>query len=160
MFSLCHTLRRLTDKVLHSCIGKYLYRQTVGSPENVNSAIEQFTYVGDVTNEVDRVKLSLFGVMVQEPLFDQLRAKEQLGYIVSPDIVSDVYADTETVPSELGVEWRTQVDWFHGITSDRSIGTRCRLPRDASRRFLGELQGDVGRDERGRFRQVQRDGRE
>lgn len=54
----------------------------VGSAENANSAIEQFTYVGDITNDDLRVKLSLLGTMVQEPLFDQLRTKEQLGYIV------------------------------------------------------------------------------
>ena len=54
----------------------------MGSVENVNSAIEQFTYIGDITHQKDRVALSLLGQMVQEPLFDQLRAKEQLGYIV------------------------------------------------------------------------------
>lgn len=63
-------------------LGKHLLREAVASPENVNSAIEQFTYIGDINDEVARVKLSLFGAMVQEPLFDQLRAKEQLGYIV------------------------------------------------------------------------------
>lgn len=45
--------------------------------------MEQFTYVGDVTNDDLRNKLSLFGHLVSDPLFDDLRTKQQLGYIVS-----------------------------------------------------------------------------
>lgn len=62
--------------------GKHLLRQDVGNPENVNSAVEQFTYCGDLTDEAVRTRLSVLSAMVQEPLFDDLRAKQQLGYIV------------------------------------------------------------------------------
>ncbi|ORY56460.1 Metalloenzyme, LuxS/M16 peptidase-like protein [Leucosporidium creatinivorum] len=63
--------------------GKYLRRVPVGNPENSNSAIEQFTYIGDIYDDLERAKLSVFATIVQEPLFDDLRAKQQLGYIVS-----------------------------------------------------------------------------
>ncbi|GAA5915532.1 hypothetical protein JCM5296_001752 [Sporobolomyces johnsonii] len=63
--------------------GKYLTRRPVANPENANSAVEQFTYIGDILDDLLRVKLSLFGTIVSEPLFDILRAREQLGYIVS-----------------------------------------------------------------------------
>ncbi|GAA6044580.1 A-factor-processing enzyme [Rhodotorula toruloides] len=63
--------------------GKWLARRPVDNPANANSAVEQFTYVGDIYDDVLRAKLSLFGTMVSEPLFDDLRAKQQLGYIVS-----------------------------------------------------------------------------
>lgn len=62
--------------------GKWLARRPVDNPANANSAVEQFTYVGDIYDDVLRAKLSLFGTMVSEPLFDDLRAKQQLGYIV------------------------------------------------------------------------------
>ncbi|KAK4058930.1 metalloprotease [Microbotryomycetes sp. JL221] len=63
--------------------GKYLRREPVGNPENKNSSIEQFTYIGNIYDDIERCKLSLFAWIVQEPIFDVLRAKEQLGYIVS-----------------------------------------------------------------------------
>jgi secreted Zn-dependent insulinase-like peptidase len=63
--------------------GKFLCRIPVGNAENSNSAIEQFTYIGDIYDDLERAKLSVFATIVQEPLFDDLRAKQQLGYIVS-----------------------------------------------------------------------------
>lgn len=63
--------------------GKWLARRPVANPENSNSAIEQFTYVGDIYDDLLRAKLSLFSTMVSDPLFDELRTKQQLGYIVS-----------------------------------------------------------------------------
>ncbi|POY74423.1 hypothetical protein BMF94_2617 [Rhodotorula taiwanensis] len=63
--------------------GKWLARRPVANPENSNSAIEQFTYVGDVYDDALRAKLSLFTTMISDPLFDDLRTKQQLGYIVS-----------------------------------------------------------------------------
>jgi insulysin len=62
--------------------GRYITKATVENAENVNSAIEQFTYVGDITNDRERALASVFSTMVSDPLFDQLRTKEQLGYIV------------------------------------------------------------------------------
>ena len=74
---------QLSHRALVVPKGKHLRRELVGNPQNSNSAIEQFTYIGDVYDDVDRCKLSLLSWIVQEPIFDVLRAKEQLGYIVS-----------------------------------------------------------------------------
>ncbi|BGP54049.1 hypothetical protein JCM8202_003048 [Rhodotorula sphaerocarpa] len=63
--------------------GKWLARRPVANPENANSAVEQFTYVGDIYDDDLRVKLSLLSTMVSDPLFDDLRTKQQLGYIVA-----------------------------------------------------------------------------
>lgn len=113
-----HTFCVLTQSLLLS--GKFLTVAQVGNPENVNSAVEQFTYVGDITDDSLRTKLAVFGTMVQEPLFDQLRAREQLGYIVStihPFSSGSLFL-TRYICT--GLEWPSQVDWFHWTSSCRS----------------------------------------
>ena len=60
----------------------YTYKRTLGDPQNVNHCIEYYLLVGDVSDRVLRSKLSLLGQMTNEVGFDQLRTKEQLGYIV------------------------------------------------------------------------------
>ncbi|BGP14041.1 hypothetical protein JCM10213_005625 [Rhodosporidiobolus nylandii] len=63
--------------------GKTLARRFVANPEDPNNGIEQFTYVGDLYDDDLRTKLSLFGTLVADVLFDDLRGQQQLGYIVS-----------------------------------------------------------------------------
>lgn len=58
------------------------YRRDLVDPANVNNCIEYYLYVGNVADMVLRAKLILLGQMTDEPGFDQLRTKEQLGYIV------------------------------------------------------------------------------
>ena len=60
----------------------YIYTRSVANPNNINSAIEFYLQVGDVKDPQDRNRLALFQQIVNEPAFDQLRTKEQLGYIV------------------------------------------------------------------------------
>ena len=60
----------------------HTYSRTLGDPANVNHCIEYYLYVGSVTDHVLRAKLLLLAQMTDEPGFDQLRTKEQLGYIV------------------------------------------------------------------------------
>lgn len=79
--TLTHSFYR-TDWARKCRAGKHLARRFGGNPENSNSAIEQFTYIGDLHDDLLRAKLSVFGQIVSEPLFDILRAREQLGYIV------------------------------------------------------------------------------
>lgn len=62
--------------------GNYLYSKTLKDPANVNHAIEYLLYVGDKSIRDLRSKTMLFEQMTQEPVFDQLRTKEQLGYVV------------------------------------------------------------------------------
>ena len=57
-------------------------QRKLGDPANVNHCIEYYVYVGDVIDRVLRAKLLLLGQMTEEAGFDQLRTKEQLGYIV------------------------------------------------------------------------------
>ena len=48
----------------------------------MNHAIDYYLHVGSNTDMKLRAMLSLFAQMTSEPAFDQLRTKEQLGYIV------------------------------------------------------------------------------
>jgi len=54
----------------------------VPNPSNVNSAIEHLCYVGDINDQALRVRLFLYAQILEEPCFNTLRTKEQLGYIV------------------------------------------------------------------------------
>lgn len=60
----------------------FTYKRSLGDPANVNHCIEYYLLVGRVTDRTLRAKLSLLGQMTSELGFDQLRTKEQLGYIV------------------------------------------------------------------------------
>ncbi|TIC14554.1 a-pheromone processing metallopeptidase Ste23 [Wallemia mellicola] len=62
--------------------GDHVYVKKVQNPAQINSAIEYYNEVGDVVDLDLRTKLSLFAQIVHEPAFDQLRTKEQLGYMV------------------------------------------------------------------------------
>ncbi|KAI8388880.1 Metalloenzyme, LuxS/M16 peptidase-like protein [Radiomyces spectabilis] len=61
---------------------KWVYQKEVEDPHNVNSGIEYLIQVGNVTQTELRARLSLLAQIAQEPCFDQLRTKEQLGYLV------------------------------------------------------------------------------
>ena len=60
----------------------YIYGRTLQDPENVNHCIEYIIYVGDDQDRKLRAKVMLLAQMTNEPCFDQLRTKEQLGYVV------------------------------------------------------------------------------
>jgi insulysin len=60
----------------------YIYRHTLKDPANVNHAVESFFPVGDSSDRSLRAKLLLMAQILDEPIFDQLRTKEQLGYVV------------------------------------------------------------------------------
>ena len=60
----------------------HVYNKTLEDPETVNHCIETWFYVGDRADRQLRVRTLLLDQMVHEPAFDQLRTKEQLGYIV------------------------------------------------------------------------------
>lgn len=68
--------------VLLTAGSKYVYQRQVSDRENVNSALEYYAQVGNVTEIPRRARLSLLAQIAQEPCFDQLRTKEQLGYLV------------------------------------------------------------------------------
>lgn len=60
----------------------YTYRRNLADPANVNHCIEYYVFVGSATDRTLRAKLILLAQMTDEAGFDQLRTKEQLGYIV------------------------------------------------------------------------------
>jgi len=60
----------------------YTYRRTLGDPANVNHCIEYYVFIGSVIDRLLRAKTLLLAQMTEEIGFDQLRTKEQLGYIV------------------------------------------------------------------------------
>ncbi|EXJ84618.1 insulysin [Capronia epimyces CBS 606.96] len=60
----------------------FVYKHTLGDPANINNAIEYYLDVGHVMDIPLRSRLQLFAQITDEPAFDQLRTKEQLGYVV------------------------------------------------------------------------------
>lgn len=60
----------------------FVYKKELRDPANVNHCIESWFYVGDRGDRHVRAKTLLVDQMIHEPAFDQLRTKEQLGYIV------------------------------------------------------------------------------
>ncbi|GMF28363.1 unnamed protein product [Phytophthora fragariaefolia] len=71
----------LGRQVKLSCGVHYIYKCVHPNPDNANCAVN-CTYQIGAENYIDRAKLALFSQIVDEPLFDQLRTKEQLGYTV------------------------------------------------------------------------------
>ncbi|EST05004.1 Peptidase M16, N-terminal [Kalmanozyma brasiliensis GHG001] len=59
-----------------------IWNLPVNNAANVNNAIEYYVQVGEPTDISLRAPLSLFAQIANEPVFDQLRTKEQLGYLV------------------------------------------------------------------------------
>lgn len=60
----------------------YTYPRKLGDPANVNNCIEYYLQVGAITDRDLRAKLLLLSQLTDEAGFDQLRTKEQLGYVV------------------------------------------------------------------------------
>ncbi|KAF2403106.1 a-pheromone processing metallopeptidase Ste23 [Trichodelitschia bisporula] len=60
----------------------FVYERFLKDPANINHCIEYNLYVGDYCDRVLKAKATLFGQIADEPCFDQLRTKEQLGYVV------------------------------------------------------------------------------
>ncbi|KAG7394805.1 hypothetical protein PHYBOEH_004657 [Phytophthora boehmeriae] len=71
----------LGRQVKMSCGVHYIYKCLHPNPDNANCAVNCTYQIGE-ENYLDRARLALFCQMVDEPLFDQLRTKEQLGYTV------------------------------------------------------------------------------
>lgn len=65
----------------------YRYERTLANKENINHCIEYILYIGKNSDRALRAKLLLLGQMTDEPCFDQLRTKEQLGYVVGSGAV-------------------------------------------------------------------------
>ncbi|KAI0815411.1 peptidase M16 inactive domain-containing protein [Xylaria sp. FL0064] len=60
----------------------YLYKKTLKDPANVNHCLGYYLHIGDKGDRLIRAKTQLLDQILYEPAFDQLRTKEQLGYLV------------------------------------------------------------------------------
>ncbi|KAF9941217.1 Insulinase (Peptidase M16) [Modicella reniformis] len=59
-----------------------VYKRDVPDINNVNSGIEYYLQIGDATSKEIRARVQIMAQIVHEPCFNQLRTKEQLGYLV------------------------------------------------------------------------------
>lgn len=85
----------------------FTYKRTLGDPANVNHCIEYYVYIGDAADRTLRAKLLLLGQLTDEPGFDQLRSKEQLGYIVwtGPKLMVTTMGYRVVIQSERATEY-------------------------------------------------------
>ncbi|KAJ4374648.1 metalloprotease [Didymella sp. IMI 355093] len=61
----------------------YLYERVLHNPRNTNHCLEYLISVGSVSDRSLRAKLLLFSQIAEEPCFNTLRTKEQLGYMIT-----------------------------------------------------------------------------
>ena len=71
----------------------YVYEKELKDKANVNHCIEYSLYMGDTSDRDLHAQILLVAQMTDEPAFNQLRTKEQLGYVVfSGAVFSDNWA--------------------------------------------------------------------
>lgn len=71
----------------------YVYERQLKDEQNVNHCIEYMLQTGHVGDRDMRARLLVFAQMTEEPAFDQLRTKEQLGYVVFSGVASNICTD-------------------------------------------------------------------
>jgi insulysin len=81
----------------------HVFKKTLKDPANVNHCVETWFYVGSREDRGVRTKTLLLDQMLHEPAFDQLRTKEQLGYIAfsGPRAFSTTYGFRFLIQSEM-----------------------------------------------------------
>ncbi|KAK8089998.1 peptidase M16 inactive domain-containing protein [Apiospora hydei] len=93
----------------------YLYKKTLKDPANVNHCIEYYLHIGNKGDRMVRAKTQLLDQIIHEPAFDQLRTKEQLGYVVFSGLrgCSTTYGFRFIIQSERTSEYlETRIDSF------------------------------------------------
>ncbi|KAF8947270.1 Insulinase (Peptidase M16) [Haplosporangium gracile] len=61
---------------------KAVYKRDVPDPNNVNSGLEYYLQIENAASKVSRARIQIMAQIINEPCFNQLRTKEQLGYLV------------------------------------------------------------------------------
>ncbi|KAF8163442.1 Metalloenzyme, LuxS/M16 peptidase-like protein [Crassisporium funariophilum] len=61
----------------------FIWSAPLPNPNQANSALTYYTHYGSIENQTLRVTSSVLTQILQEPAFNVLRTREQLGYIVS-----------------------------------------------------------------------------
>ena len=93
----------------------FLYERPIKNPDNVNHCIDYILYIGSNLPRPTRARLLLLGQLINEPCFDQLRTKEQLGYVVfsMPIFIKGSAAFRVLIQSERDCEYlQTRIDNF------------------------------------------------
>ena len=93
----------------------HVYKHTLKNPDNINHCIDYMVFIGNNVDYSQRAKLLLLADLLNEPCFDQLRTKEQLGYVVGSNsaIYSTVSAFRIVIQSERDCDYlETRIDAF------------------------------------------------
>ncbi|KAF9179055.1 Insulinase (Peptidase M16) [Haplosporangium sp. Z 767] len=61
---------------------KAVYKRDVPDAKNVNSGLEYYLQIEDAVSKQSRARIQIMAQIINEPCFNQLRTKEQLGYLV------------------------------------------------------------------------------
>ncbi|KAG0266792.1 Insulinase (Peptidase M16) [Mortierella polycephala] len=61
---------------------KAVYKRDVADAKNVNSGLEYYLQIEDAVSKQSRARIQIMAQIINEPCFNQLRTKEQLGYLV------------------------------------------------------------------------------
>lgn len=94
---------------------EYRYERVLKNADNINHCLEYLLFVGDSQDMALRAKVLLLAQMSDEPVFDTLRTKEQLGYVVGSNavIMSTVAAWRVLIQSEKDcVHLENRIDEF------------------------------------------------
>ncbi|KAK7517072.1 Metalloenzyme, LuxS/M16 peptidase-like protein [Phyllosticta citriasiana] len=68
----------------------FVYERVLKDPANINHCIEYLCSIGENANRTLRAKALVFAQLVDEPAFNTLRTKEQLGYVVFSGAVTHI----------------------------------------------------------------------
>jgi insulysin len=107
--------------------------------DNLNSAIEYCLQVGPIYDDYSRIMLNVFAQLANEPVFDMLRTKQQLGYLVFGGIRKEnvlsfrVIIQSEKHPvflEERIVEFLAQMEVLFYNTGNPAANARGRLPAE------------------------------
>ncbi|KAJ2083683.1 metalloprotease [Coemansia sp. RSA 988] len=112
--------RRVPRALLHRA-GRFVRQAQVPDVENVNSCLDVSIYAGRTADVRERVLLNLTSLVMQEPFFDQLRTKEQLGYITystdrkynGGDMALRLVVQSEVSPAFVALRIARFVNGFH-----------------------------------------------
>ena len=116
----------------------FTYRRSLGDPANVNNCIEYYLHFGSVSDAKLRAKALLLAQLGDEQGFDQLRTKEQLGYIVFTGAKRTVntIGYRVIIQSERSPEYLEQRINAFLVTFDRTLGNMTQQEFDGHRRSL------------------------
>lgn len=72
----------LANRLWSLIASEHIWEIDCPNPANVNSCLDYYCEVGDSEDDQLRPRVSLLAQLIDEPAFNRLRTKEQLGYIV------------------------------------------------------------------------------